>query len=108
MWEFVNIGHIMMGIMIAILLFGIIILEKGKSPVSILFLILLPVVIYFEAKYEYNTAKRNIELFKKGKVLYCTNITQHYNVSKKNNWKLRKNCFINDTFSIKTNRCEEY
>ena len=108
MWEFVNIGHIMMGIMIAILLFGIIILEKGKSSVSILFLILLPVVLYFEARYEYNKAKYNIELFKNGKVLYCTNITQNYNVSKKNHWKLRNNYFINDTFSIKANRCEEY
>ena len=29
MWEFVNIGHIMMGTMIAILLFGIIICNKG-------------------------------------------------------------------------------
>ena len=108
MVEFINPGYVMMGIMIAILLFGIILLEKGKSSTSILFLVLIPVVIYFETRYEYNTAKYNIELFENGKVLYCTNVTQNYNVSKQTNWKLRKNFFINDTFSVKANRCEEY
>jgi len=108
MVEFINPGYLIMGIMIAILLIIVIVLEKVKSPGAILFLILLPVVIYFETRYEYNTAKYNIELFKEGKVLYCTNIAQNYNVSKQTNWKLRKNFFINDTFSIKANRCEEY
>jgi len=108
MWEFLNIGHIMMGSMIAIFLIAIIVLEKGKAPGAIVFLFLVAIMIYFETKYEYNTAKNNIELFNKGKILLCSNITQNYNVSKKDNWKLHKYYFTNGIHSIRANMCKEY
>ena len=45
MWEFVNIGYIMMGIMIAILLMALIVIKESKSLGAILFLALKSVIV---------------------------------------------------------------
>jgi len=110
MWEYLNFGDIVIYSILTIMFLIIIIIEKGKAPASIFFLLLIPVILYWETLSSYKTALNNIELFNKNKTLLCVSISNYtnYNISKKNGWKLYKNYFTNDIYSIRVDSCKEY
>jgi len=107
MFEYIDSGTIFIYALLGVLLFLVVIIEKARS-VGTIFLFILWIVFIFYFIYDTNkTVNNNITQFKAGDNLIChSGFDITYNVSLKDNWKLKDHYFIRDSLMLKINRCE--
>jgi hypothetical protein len=80
-----------------------------KLTTSIKLLLILAFILPFIASlYSISISNENIEYFKSGKELECTNDKSKFLVSESSNWILKDDNFIKDSLMIRADNCELY
>ena len=106
MYEYINIGILLISSIIIIMLLFLIIGQKSKLA-NMITLILLLFINFYIVYDDYATAQANIKYFQDGSILRCSNgFNTLYRVSKQNNWELDKNYFTKDSLLIRADKCE--
>jgi len=72
----------------------------------LLFIGILIVTPFIDAKFSMSKAEQNIQNFKGAKILRCTKIDTKYRVSKKASWEVDGLYFVKDSLMIRADTCE--
>ena len=109
MFEFINYGILLTSGMLVVFIYAII---KGSGSsgllnnylkLNIAFLVLLNLYLPYNSM---QNANLNKNAFNNEKDLKCIDADSTFDISKKQNWIIKKNHFLKGEFSIKTNLCE--
>jgi len=117
MFEYSNLGVLIMGSVALFSVFLVIVLASGKAQseqrpskapyIGFPIMILIAIFIYLDSYTTKNTIDKNIALFKNAKELKCLTLGSTYLVSKQRGWKLHNGAFIKDSLSLDARYCEE-
>jgi len=106
MWEYLNMGLVILIVLIGIPLTVISFIGSKNERWKLVFIPMLVFFIYLQMHNSYTNAIENIKLYHKDKPLICFNGSNKYRVSKQASWKLDKNYFYNDLFTIRADNCK--
>ncbi len=117
MFEYSNLGVLIMGSVALFFVFLVIILASGKAQsekrstkapyIGFPIMILIAIFIYLDGYTTKNTIDENIALFKSAKELKCLTFGGTYLVSKQRGWKLHNGAFMKDSLSLDARYCKE-
>ena len=72
----------------------------------LLFIGILIVIPFIDAKFSMSKAEQNIQNFKAAKILRCTKKDTKYRVSRKDGWEIDGLYFVKDSLMIRADICE--
>jgi hypothetical protein len=112
MFEYINPGFILIGMIFLLFFIGTVVMKKGQDkPEKLSFFDFFPLLfVFISATYLSMDAKssirENMKSFNRGHALNCATLSTRYLVSKSNGWKINRDSFTKDSLLIRADRCK--